>query len=566
MSSSSSSSAAPATAGTPPFLSMGRDTYQISVKDVFVANRIKLMRSLEPLGDDSTSTSSNTNTNSNSNVIVYLKGGISTERNDTDHEPIFRQESYFLWLTGVVEPDCAVIIIRSGTTTTTTIRTTLLIPKLPPTYATIMGKIATPNEWKDKYQVDDVRYMDEVETLLTNAMEEDKKDSSSSSSKLLLMHGLNTDSGNYYPLPSLLFLLDGKENCLPDSSSIDTTTLFPILAERRVIKSKAELCLLQHISELTSFAHVYTMRNTRPGMMEYQCESLFRHYCYYNYGCRLTGYTPICGCGPNASVLHYGHAGEPNRRSIADGDMLLMDMGAECQQGYGSDITCSYPAGGTFTPQQVGIYTAVLEAQRAVWSMVRPGVSWVDCHLAAEEAILKQLVQIGLVLLQDDMTISDLVEMRLGAVFMPHGLGHFIGIDTHDVGGYLPGHPQRSSKPGLKSLRTSRILQEHMVLTNEPGCYFIDWLLDEALASPIHSPHLNASLLETYRGFGGVRLEDVFCVTRDGFVNFTLCPRTIPEVEHCMAGGKWPPMTDAAPELGRKRLTDPTPLPSPPSL
>jgi Xaa-Pro dipeptidase len=510
---------------TAPFLSMGRDTYKVSVRDVFVANRVKLMRSLER------------------NAVVYLTGGVSAERNDTDHEPIFRQESYFLWLTGVVEPDCAVIISSAGTT--------LLIPKLPPTYATIMGKILTPDEWKHKYQVDDVRYIDDAEALLSNCLEND------ASSKLLLMHGLNSDSGNLYPPPSLF-----GNDCLVSAS--DTTTLFAILAECRVVKSQAELLLLQHVSEITSFAHVYTMRNTRPEMMEYQCESLFRHYCYYNYGSRLTGYTPICGCGPSASVLHYGHAGEPNNRQISPGDMLLMDMGAE-YHGYGSDVTCSYPASGGFTPKQAGIYAAVLNAQRAVFSRVRPGVSWVDCHRAAEAAMLEQLSEIGIVLLRDK-TISELVEMRLGAVFMPHGLGHFIGIDTHDVGGYLPGHPERIAEPGLKSLRTSRILQENMVLTNEPGCYFIDWLMDEALASPIHSPYLNAELLETYRGFGGVRLEDVFCVTSDGFVNYTLCPRTMPEVEHCMAGGKWPPMTDAAPELGRKRLTDPTPLPSPPSL
>ena len=126
--------------------------------------------------------------------------------------------------------------------------------------------------------------------------------------------------------------------------------------------------------------------------------------------------------------------------------------------------------------------------------------------------------------------------MRLGAVFMPHGLGHFIGIDTHDVGGYLEGNPKRSTLPGLKSLRTSRVMQENMTVTVEPGCYFIDHLLDEALAddSPL-KPFLNAKLLEEYRGFGGVRLEDVLAITADGCVNYTLCPRTVNEIEHVMA-------------------------------
>jgi Xaa-Pro dipeptidase len=151
---------------------------------------------------------------------------------------------------------------------------------------------------------------------------------------------------------------------------------------------------------------------------------------------------------------------------------------------------------------------------------------------------------------------------------MPHGLGHFLGIDTHDVGGYLLGHPPRSPLPGLKSLRTARILQEHMVLTVEPGCYFIDHLLDEVLEESNHlSQYLNAELLQEYRGFGGVRLEDVVTVTHGGVNNFTLCPRTVSEVEHVMAGGKWPPLKDDAPELNRTKLTDPvSPLPAPPSM
>jgi Xaa-Pro dipeptidase len=110
-------------------------------------------------------------------------------------------------------------------------------------------------------------------------------------------------------------------------------------------------------------------------------------------------------------------------------------------------------------------------------------------------------------------------------------------------------------------------LKENMVLTVEPGCYFIDHLLDGALAetSPLR-PHLNPDKVQEYRGFGGVRLEDVVVVTDSGIINYTLCPRTVEEVESVMAGGKWPPVEDVAPELRRERLTDPTPLPAPPSI
>jgi Xaa-Pro dipeptidase len=177
-----------------------------------------------------------------------------------------------------------------------------------------------------------------------------------------------------------------------------------------------------------------------------------------------------------------------------------------------------------------------------------------------QKTILQALAEIGIVKVGKDTSFDDLVERRLGAVFMPHGLGHFIGIDAHDVGGYLPNHPERSPLPGLKKLRTARVLHENMVLTVEPGCYFIDHLLDGALMNPELAPYLDEEKLKPYRGYGGVRLEDVIAITKDGCVNFTVCPRTVAEVEAVMAGGKWPPMKDAAPELRRVKLGQSIPL------
>jgi Xaa-Pro dipeptidase len=508
---------------------MGRETYRIPLA-LFQENRTKLVDRLD------------------NGHVVFLLGGKASTRFDSDHELKFRQESYFYYLTGVKEPDCGVAI------DTTTGHTTLLIPKHPTEYATIMGKIDTPQEWKDHYQVDDVQYLVDHEQVLEQ--QQLVLSESYPGSQLLLMHGLNTDSGNMYPAPIV-----ASSRGLPQ----DTTTLFPILAECRVIKTPQELLLLEHVSQISSFAHAYVMRNCKPGMMEYQCESLFLHYCYYNYGCRLVSYTNICGCGPNAAVLHYGHAGANNNSQLAPEHNVLYDMGAE-YMGYASDITCSFPANGKFTAKYRAVYQGVLNAQIAVYHKAKPGVSYVDCHRTAEAEILKALVAIGIVVLGPTQTIEDLVQLRLGAVFMPHGLGHLLGLDTHDVGGYLPGHPERSPLPGLKSLRMSRILQQDMVLTIEPGCYFINHLLDEALQDPILSQHLNGDLLQEYRGYGGVRLEDVVHVAKEGVVNFTVCPRTPEEIEFVMAGGMWPPTKDTAPELRRVNLTKPMPLGPPPSV
>ncbi len=182
--------------------------------------------------------------------------------------------------------------------------------------------------------------------------------------------------------------------------------------------------------------------------------------------------------------------------------------------------------------------------------MLKPGCSWVDCHKAAEAEVLKGMVKLGV--LSPTANIPDLVEKRLGACFMPHGLGHLIGIDTHDVGGYLPGYPERQAGPGLKSLRTARLMEENMCMTVEPGCYFIDCNIDDALKK--FGDVLNAEKLNSMRGSGGARLEDVIVITATGMINYTLCPRTIEEVEHVMAGGKWPPEKDVAPELRREGL------------
>jgi Xaa-Pro dipeptidase len=528
------------------FLTLG-DNYKVPL-ELFQWNRDKLRSRL----------SSESSTLS----IVVLHGGPSPTRYDTDHEPIFRQESYFWWLTGVKEPDCSLIL--------TPTEWILFIPHLPPDYATVMGRIKTCTDIQMEYGADQVLYTDDFETTLTTLL-----DQMPAATRICVMKGRNTDSGNDYDMGPPLPSSSSSSSSLPNNprlaERVDEVSLFPIFAECRVTKSPFELRLMEHVTQVTSFAHAYVMRNTKPFMWEYQAESLFRHYTYYNYGSRLQSYTSICGCGPNAAILHYGHAGEPNSRQLQPTDQCLFDMGAEYQC-YASDITCSFPANGIFSEKYKPIYQAVLDAQVTVYQMLRPGVSWVDCHKAAEASILQSLVNIGLITLGDNKTIEDLVELRLGAVFMPHGLGHLIGIDTHDVGGYLPGHPPRILEPGLAKLRTARIIEPNMVLTVEPGCYFIDHLLDGALESPILSPHLCADRLSEYRGYGGVRLEDVVWIPpndddNDGdCVNFTLCPRTIQEVEYVMAGGNWPPTIDDAPELRRVNLTKSnSPLGPPPS-
>ena len=289
-------------------------------------------------------------------------------------------------------------------------------------------------------------------------------------------------------------------------------------------------------------AHVEVMRACKPGMMEYQLESLFQHHTYTHGGSRHMSYTCICGCGPNASILHYGHAGRPNSRLLSSSDIALLDMGCEYHC-YASDITCSYPVSGSFSDDQRAIYESVLAAQVNVLKELKPGVSWIDMHREAERTILKGLVKCGILIVGDEdvsKVVEEMLEADLGAIFMPCGMGHLIGIDTHDVGGYAEGTPARSTRPGLNKLRTARVMEENMVITVEPGIYFIDVLLDMALANDKQKIYFDTDRLKKFRGFGGVRLEENIRITADGCENLTVCPRSVDEIMDVMRGGTWP--------------------------
>ncbi|WJX48218.1 Xaa-Pro dipeptidase [Trifolium repens] len=319
-----------------------------------------------------------------------------------------------------------------------------------------------------------------------------------------------------------------------DKFDKDLTTLHPILTECRVIKSDLEIDLIQYANDISSEAHIEVMRKAKVDMKEYQLESIFLHHTYMYGGCRHCSYTCICATGDNSAVLHYGHAAAPNDKTLEDGDMALLDMGAEYHF-YGSDITCSYPINGKFTSDQSLIYNAVLDAHNAVISSMKPGVSWVDMHILSHKVILESLKKGHIVV----GNVDDTMVACLGSVFMPHGLGHLLGIDTHDPGGYPKGL-ERRKEPGLKALRTARGLQEGMVITVEPGCYFIEALLLPAMNNPETSKFFNKEVITRFIGFGGVRIESDVLVTATGCYNMTKCPREIHEIEAVMAGAPWP--------------------------
>ncbi|XP_025012296.1 xaa-Pro dipeptidase isoform X2 [Ricinus communis] len=454
--------------------------------ELHVTNREKLLKSLRQ---------HLTETSRPLHGFVLLQGGEEQTRHCTDHLELFRQESYFAYLFGVKEPGFyGAIDVATG-------KSILFAPRLLADYAVWLGEIKPLSYFQESYVVNMVYYTDEIVQCLHEVSKGVAKP------LLFLLHGLNTDSNNF----SKPAEFEGIEKF-----ETDLMTLHPILTECRVLKSELELAIIQFANDISSEAHIEVMRRTQAGMKEYQLESIFLHHTYMYGGCRHCSYTCICATGENSSVLHYGHAAAANDRTLQYGDMALFDMGAEYSF-YGSDITCSFPVNGRFTSDQSLVYNAVLDAHNAVISAMRPGISWLDMH----------------------NDVDDMMTERLGAVFMPHGLGHFLGIDTHDPGGYLKG-PKRSKEPGLRSLRTARELQEGMVITVEPGCYFIDAVLAPAKEASSTSKFFNSEAIGRFKGFGGVRIESDVHVTSNGCNNMTKCPREIWEIEAVMAGAPWP--------------------------
>ncbi|XP_062356013.1 xaa-Pro dipeptidase isoform X1 [Cinclus cinclus] len=477
-----------------PSFWLGNETLKVPVA-LFALNRRRLCERLRQ------------NKDVQKNSIVLLQGGEETQRYCTDTGIVFRQESYFHWTFGVTEAGCF------GAVDVDTGRSMLFVPQLPESYAVWMGKIHPPEFFKNKYAVDEAHYVTEISSVLAL-----KKPA-----VLLTLRGVNTDSGNV-----------SKEASFEGISqfNVNNKILHPEIAECRVIKTDMELEVLRYTNKISSEAHKEVMKAVKVGMKEYEMESLFQHYCYTRGGMRHTSYTCICGSGENSSVLHYGHAGAPNDKTIEDGDLCLFDMGGEYYC-YGSDITCTFPANGKFTADQRAIYEAVLKASRAVMKAVKPGVAWPDMHRLADRVHLEELTRIGIL----KGNVDDMVKVHLGAIFMPHGLGHLLGIDVHDVGGYPEG-VERIEEPGLRSLRTARRLQQGMVLTIEPGIYFIDHLLEQALKDPAQSCFIDSSVLQRFRGFGGVRIEDDIAVTATGMELLTCVPRTVEEIEAFMAEGQ----------------------------
>ena len=461
--------------------------------------------------------------NNTKNVGILLQGGKQSdfEMYDTDTlHCVFRQEPFFRYLFGINEPDVFGIIDVDKN------EYILLIENMPIEAERWNGKIKEFDYYKNEYCIDEVNYNND------NNINKILKDRNIKN--IYILKGVNTDSG-------LVTKTTANFKGI-NEYNVNDKDLHDVLTEARVIKTKSEIELMAAACKVTSQGHVYVMRHVKPKMTERQLEALFKGYTYYFGGSRHQAYECICGSGVNGSILHYGHSGYPNDKVLNNGDTVVMDVGSE-YNGYATDITCSFPVNGVFTEQQKLIHNAVYDAQQTVINSMKPGVLWCDMHLLSEMIIIKHLYKNMKILkyennnkkLNESGIINYFMDIKICSLFMPHGLGHFLGLNVHDVGGYNNEY-KRSKELGLCWLRTTRKLEEGMIITVEPGLYFNKyWIKRNINNNKKYIKCINIDILNKYYKCGGCRLEDDVVITKNGVRNLTLCPRTVDDIEQCMA-------------------------------
>ncbi len=278
----------------------------------------------------------------------------------------------------------------------------------------------------------------------------------------------------------------------------------------RSIKTAEEIKRLHNVSALSQDMHEHLMNITRAGIYEYELVAEAHAFAVRHNHC--FSYSPILS--KRGEVLHNHH----HHLKLGKGDLLLFDGGCEDTMGYAGDITRTWPVSGVYTNKQREIYDVVYAAYNHAVSKLIPGVKYMDVHRGAARVIYEGLKAIGLV--RGD--VDEAVEQGVHTLFFPHGLGHMIGLDVHDMenlGENLIGYDKNTSRRkefGWRSLRLGKGLQAGYTITVEPGIYFIPALIDLRRSEGKFLDFVNYKKLEGYKNFGGVRIEDDFLITANG--------------------------------------------------
>jgi len=441
------------------------------------------------------------------NGILFLPGNLEASFNYPANTYHFRQDSTFLYFFGLNQPDLAAIIdVDSG-------KDYLFGNDVDMDDIIWMGPQQSMKDRATKVGVENTAPMSELSEMLLNAINKGRK-----------INILPTYRGD--TVIQIANLLNVSHN---EVKNFVSEEFIKAVVSLREIKDEHEITEIEKAVDVAYEMHTTSMKMAMPGTIEQEIAG------------RVEGIS-ISGGGPvsfpiilsvHGETLHNHH----HNNVLELGQMMVTDGGSETLMNYTSDITRTVPVGGKFNQQQKEIYEIVLKANMEVIKNSKPGVFYRDMHFLAAKTIVGGLKELGLM----KGNIDDAVQQGAHALFMPHGLGHQMGLDVHDMEGLGENYVgyndeiQRSEQFGLAFLRLAKRLKKGFVITDEPGIYFIPALIGLWKSENKLTDYINYEKLESYKSFGGIRIEDDLLITGTGCrVLGKPIPKTITEVENTM--------------------------------
>ena len=440
--------------------------------------------------------------------IILLPGNSEASCNYPDNQYQFRQDSSFLYFFGLDQPDLA---------------------------AVIDAETGREILFGDDVDIDDIIWMG-PQPLIADRAASVGVDASAPFAKLAdCLKEAQQKGRPIHFLPPyrnhnkiLLHKLLGLPlDALREAASIE---LIKAVVSLRLVKEPCEIAEIDKACNLGYAMHVTAMKMMRLGMVEQEVVGVMEGVCHS--GGVMTSFPTILS--QHGETLH----NHKHDAVLTDGRLCVIDAGVEIASHYCSDNTRTLPTGGKFTQKQKDIYNIVLAANDYAREAAFPGVTYRDVHLGASKIIVQGLKNLGLV----HGDVDEMVAAGVQGLFMPHGLGHNMGLDVHDMEdlgenyvGYDP-HQTRARQLGLGSLRMARRLVPGHVITDEPGIYFIPALIEKWKSEGHNSQYVDFARLEDYYDFGGIRLEDDLLITEKGarILGSERIPITVEEIENTM--------------------------------
>ncbi|KOS16947.1 putative Xaa-Pro aminopeptidase [Escovopsis weberi] len=442
--------------------------------------------------------------------LIFLPGLPTVNYEDSDQPPPLRQRRYFFYITGANFHDCAVTYEIAND------RLILWIPYVEPRQLLWFGSTPSTAKAEQLYDIDEARYSSQLAKFLEARLKP--------STTLYVLHR------------------DQRPPSAPVAGHLDSASLRPAMDRARCVKDAYEIAMVRRANHVSSLAHRRVAQHLLRLTNEREMEAVFRAVCTAH-GARDQAYPVIAGAGANASTLHY----EDNDQPLQGKELVVLDAGCEWNC-YASDVTRTLPIAGAFSPRAAAVHAVVQEMQESCIEAVAPGVEFRSLHLMAAAIGLAGLLRLG-ILVGDP---ADIARAGTVAAFFPHGLGHHVGLEVHDVPGDVPllllhdsglelegGKRQMVSPRMLAAMgddaaaqtgpgpfRRRQILQPNMIVTIEPGIYFCrEYIEGYFLNDPKHASFIDKDVLEDYYVVGGVRIEDDILVTESGYENLTTAPK-----------------------------------------